>query len=225
MMTLSERTTTVPTPRYLHLLPPLYRDAIRRRDVSSSGRGMEPLQPGVEREGLTVHELRALMPRLSAAHAAELLPHLEAAMAEANITTPARRAAFLAQVAHESGELRFFEGVVSNLMDEEPEGLGNVHPEDPVRYKARGPLPITGRTNYRAASRALGIDLEREPARVAEAEVGFRVAAWYWYSRDLNRLADVGDFREITRRINGGYNGMARRAEYYRRAFEVLQER
>jgi putative chitinase len=183
---------------------------------------MDSPQPGMEGEGLTVRKLRALMPGLCAADAAEFLPHLEAAMAEANISTPVRQAAFLAQVAFESSELRFFEGLVFDPVYEEPESLGNIHPEDRVRYKARGPLPLTGRANYRAASRALGIDLEREPARVVEAEVGFRVAAWYWRSRNLNRLADVGDFREITRRLNGGYNGMARRGEYYQRALDVL---
>jgi putative chitinase len=53
-------------------------------------------------------------------------------------------------------------------------------------------------------------------------DVGFRVAGWYWTSRNLNPLADAGNFREITRKINGGYNGLAARERYYERAKQVL---
>jgi putative chitinase len=171
---------------------------------------------------LNEKQLRQIMPRLSDARARECLPSLDAAMVEADILTPQRQAAFLAQLAHESGELRYFEELASGEAYEGRRTLGNVQPGDGKRYKGRGPIQLTGRANYRAAGQALGIDLEANPERAADVDVGFRVAAWYWTGRGLNALADVGDFREITRRINGGFNGLEHREAYYRRALEVL---
>ncbi len=171
---------------------------------------------------LTREQLRGIMTRLSVARADECLPCLDAAMREADITTPQRQAAFLAQLAHESGELRFFEELASGEAYEGREGLGNTQKGDGPRYKGRGPIQLTGRANYRAAGRALGIDLEAEPTRAAAVDVGFRVAGWFWNTRGLNALADAGNFREITRRINGGYNGLEHREAYYRRALDLL---
>ena len=172
--------------------------------------------------GITVEQLRRIMPNLTTTLAGRYLPLLNAAMNEAGITTPKRRAAFLAQVAHESGQLRFFEEIASGAAYEGRRDLGNVRPGDGRRFKGRGPIQLTGRTNYRAAGRALGIDLENNPTRAATPEVGFRVAAWYWRTRGLNELADQGDFREITRRINGGFNGLADRQQFWARARSVL---
>ncbi|MCP3137254.1 LysM peptidoglycan-binding domain-containing protein [Pyxidicoccus xibeiensis] len=172
--------------------------------------------------GVTVAQLRRVMPNLSQAKAEQYLPHLNRAMAEANITTPQRKAAFLAQLAHESGELRYMEEIASGAAYEGRRDLGNTQPGDGVRYKGRGPIQLTGRANYRAAGQALGIDLEGNPARAKDPDVAFRIAGWYWSSRNLNTYADAGNFREVTRRINGGYNGMASREMYYRRAQDVF---
>ncbi|MEW6735838.1 MAG: glycoside hydrolase family 19 protein, partial [Acidobacteriota bacterium] len=101
--------------------------------------------------------------------------------------------------------------------------LGNIKPGDGRRYKGRGPIQLTGRSNYRAAGQALGIDLESNPERAADLDVGFRIAGWYWRTRGLNEFADQGNFDEITRRINGGLNGKASRDAYYKRALEVLK--
>ncbi|WP_164019072.1 LysM peptidoglycan-binding domain-containing protein [Pyxidicoccus trucidator] len=172
--------------------------------------------------GVTVAQLRGVMPNLSQAKAEQYLPHLNQAMAEANITTPQRKAMFLAQLAHESGQLRYMEEIASGAAYEGRRDLGNTQPGDGVRYKGRGPIQLTGRANYRAAGQALGIDLEGNPARAKDPDVAFRIAGWYWQSRNLNSYADAGNFREVTRRINGGYNGMADREAYYRRAQDVF---
>lgn len=172
--------------------------------------------------GISVEQLRRIMPNLSLPRARQYLPFLNSAMNEGGITTPKRRAAFLAQVAHESGQLRFFEEIASGAQYEGRLDLGNVRPGDGRRYKGRGPIQLTGRTNYRAAGRALGIDLEGNPRRAADPDVGFRVAAWYWRTRGLNALADQGDFRTITERINGGTRGLADRQRFWERAKAVL---
>jgi len=184
--------------------------------------GAAPKQPGPTTGGVSVQQLRSIMPNLSAARAKEVLPHLNKASAEAKINTPKRRAAFLAQLAHESAEFRYFEEIASGKAYEGRRDLGNIHPGDGVRYKGRGPIQLTGRSNYRAAGTGVGLDLEGNPKRAADVDVGFRTAAWFWNSRRLSPLADAGKFREITQRINGGINGLAARERYYARAKQVL---
>jgi predicted chitinase len=180
-----------------------------------------PTEPGAK-GGVSLAQLRKIMPNLSQAKAEQYLPHLNKAMAEAGINTPKRQAAFLAQLAHESGEFRYMEEIASGSAYEGRKDLGNTHPGDGVRFKGRGPIQLTGRNNYRAAGKALGIDLENNPKRAADPDVGFRTAAWFWNSRNLSSLADSGNFREITHRVNGGYNGEASREAYYKRALDVL---
>ncbi len=183
---------------------------------------VQPADPGPVKGGVSLQQLKRVMPNLSDAKARQVLPHLNKAMQEAQINTPKRQAAFLAQLAHESGELRYFEEIASGAAYEGRRDLGNTQPGDGVRFKGRGPIQLTGRSNYRAAGRALGIDLEHNPKRAADVDVGFRTAAWFWNSRGLNKYADAGNFREVTRRINGGYNGLSSREAYYRRALNVL---
>jgi predicted chitinase/LysM repeat protein len=188
----------------------------------STGPVTGPGNGGDVKGGVTLAQLRKVMPNLSQAKAEQYLPHLNRAMAEANINTPKRQAAFLAQLAHESGEFRYMEEIASGAAYEGRKDLGNTQPGDGVRFKGRGPIQLTGRSNYRAAGKALGIDLENNPKRAADPDVGFRTAAWFWNSRNLNTYADAGNFREVTRRINGGYNGLASREAYYQRALNVL---
>jgi predicted chitinase/LysM repeat protein len=188
---------------------------------STGGVGGTPGSSG-GKGGVTVAQLRQVMPNLSQAKAEQYLPHLNKAMAEANINTPQRKAMFLAQLAHESGELRYMEEIASGAAYEGRKDLGNTQPGDGKRYKGRGPIQLTGRANYRAAGKALGIDLEGNPTRAKDPDVAFRIAGWYWSSRNLNTYADAGNFREVTRRINGGYNGLADREKYYRRAQNVF---
>ncbi|WP_375769047.1 LysM peptidoglycan-binding domain-containing protein [Archangium gephyra] len=183
-----------------------------------TGPGNEPGTKG----GVSLAQLKKIMPNLSQAKAEQYLPHLNKAMAEAGINTPKRQAAFLAQLAHESGEFRYMEEIASGAAYEGRKDLGNTQPGDGVRFKGRGPIQLTGRANYRAAGKALGIDLENNPKRAADPDVGFRTAAWFWNTRNLNSYADSGNFKEITRRINGGYNGLADRQKYYARALDVL---
>ena len=177
---------------------------------------------------LLVSELQAVMPTLGDAKAAEYLPYLNAAMSEAEITTQLRRAAFIAQVAEESGELKWWEELAPGQAYEGRKDLGNTTAGDGPRYKGRGPIQLTGRNNYQKAGAALGLDLVGDPDQVAQPSVGFRTAAWFWRTNGLkgkgncNALADAGDFVGITRVINGGTNGLEVRQRYYATAKAVL---
>lgn len=171
---------------------------------------------------LNSKQLLAIMPRLPLRSADKYLPHIIQAMDEWLIDNTRRIAAFLAQLAHESCELRVWEEIATGRAYEGRLDLGNTIPGDGVRYKGRGPIQLTGRLNYRLAGQALQLDLEEHPERVLEPGVGFRVAGWYWYTHGLNRLADRGKFTSITRRINGGLNGMHSRLWYWGQAKQVL---
>src|SRR5262245_49757464 len=161
---------------------------------------------------LSAKQLQAIMPKLSADRAGMYLKPLNDAMKEFQINTAKRQAAFLAQIAQESGELRYLENLISSDAGRNGDN----------RYRGRGPLWLTGRTNYTQAGKALKLDLENQPELVAKPEVGFRTAGWFWQVNSLNGLADRGDLREITKRVTGNYERLEQRQQYYRKAKEVL---
>lgn len=150
------------------------------------------------------------------------LEHLNEAMGEYAINTRMRQAAFLGQIAHESGELRYTSELASGAAYEGREDLGNTQPGAGVLFKGRGLLQITGRTNYIECGKALGLDLESEPELLSRPDLACRSAAWWWRSHGLNAIADKGDFIRITRVINGGVNGLLDRQAYYEKALKAL---
>ncbi|MBB4820920.1 putative chitinase [Pseudomonas alcaligenes] len=89
-------------------------------------------------------------------------------------------------------------------------------------FRGRGLIQLTGRANYSAAGADLGVDLVAHPELLEQPEHAAMAAAWFWGSCGLNELADRGDFERITRRINGGLNGLEDRKRIWRRAREVL---
>jgi predicted chitinase len=182
---------------------------------------------------LSDEHLQAIMPDLSANRRTRFLPFLQAAMTEFAIDLPAREAAFVAQLAHESGQFRFMEeiwGPTDQQRRYEPPSdlaarLGNTQPGDGRRFKGRGPIQITGRANYQRFGGLLNVDLVLEPDRAALPELAFRIAGLFWMKKGLNELADLATpdaFREITRRINGGFNGLEDRQRFYAAARVVL---
>lgn len=172
---------------------------------------------------LTREQLLAVMP-FARKRVDLFLPHLVAAMDEFEINTPLRQAAFLAQVGHESGQLRYVLELASGAAYEGREDLGNVEEGDGVRFKGRGLIQITGRGNYLRCSMALFNDdrLIHFPELLEDPRHACRSAAWFWQSHGLNELADTSNFRRITRIINGGYNHYDQRLELYNNAREVL---
>jgi putative chitinase len=182
---------------------------------------------------LTDEQLQGIMPALPATRRVAFLPFVQAAIAEFAIDLPARAAAFLAQLAHESGQLRFMEeiwGPTEAQRRYEPPStlatrLGNTQTGDGKRFKGRGPIQITGRDNYRRYGDLLGVDLVASPTQASQPNLAFRIAGLFWMKNGLNELADevtAEAFRTITRRINGGLNGLADRERLYAVARTVL---
>ncbi|NYT67993.1 glycoside hydrolase family 19 protein [Pusillimonas noertemannii] len=174
---------------------------------------------------MTKDQFRAAT-RLSAAMADLWYEPVERAMFEFAIVSPYRAAMFLATIGHESGDFVHTREIWGpTLAQQRYEGradLGNTQPGDGSRYRGRGLIQITGRANYAEVSRGLGVDFLSQPSRLEETEHAARSAAWWWASNGLNELADTGDFRAVTRRVNGGYNGMADRQRRYELAIKVL---
>jgi predicted chitinase len=175
-------------------------------------------------------QLRQIMPNLAPAKLALYLPALNRAMQDYGVNTMLRTAAFIAQLAHESGEFRWMEeiwGPTDAQRRYEPASdlaarLGNTQPGDGKLFKGRGPIQITGRFNYHKYGGLLGIDLNANPALAATPDVAFATAGLYWKTNGLNELADAEQFVTITRRINGGTNGLADRQKFYETAKAVL---
>lgn len=150
------------------------------------------------------------------------------ACAHYGIESPLQIAAFVAQIGHESGRLRYVREIwgptAAQRAYEGRRDLGNTQSGDGSRYRGRGLIQITGRTNYERAALALGLPLLEQPELLEEPRHAAMSAAWYWHSRHLNELADAGDMRGLTRLINGGYNGLDERLAIYHQAMEVLRE-
>jgi putative chitinase len=107
--------------------------------------------------------------------------------------------------------------VYANRMGNGPEASG-----DGYRYRARGGIGITGADMYRRCGQALGLPLLERPEMLEQPEYAALSAAWFWWDRGLNELADVGLFDRITRVINGGDNGREDRLQLWAKAKAVL---
>ena len=170
---------------------------------------------------------------------------LNAAMDEFEINTSQRRAMFLAQCCHESGHFRavsenlnykadsltrvfpkYFRDVDPNDYAKQPEkianrvyggrmGNGDEESGDGYRFRGRGLIQLTGKSNYIACSEDLEVDLIENPDYLITPEGAARSAAWFWSANDLNKYADSDDIVGCTKRVNGGTIGLEERTELY----------
>lgn len=181
---------------------------------------------------ITAQQLLQILPN-AGKQAGVFVPGLNAAMGKYAIITRLRMAAFIAQIGHESGQLRYVRelggdtylakydtGRLAQRLGNTPEADG-----DGQKYRGRGLIQVTGRANYEACSEALFGDsrLLATPELLEQPVYAAMSAGWFWQRAALNSLADKGDFLAITKKINGGTNGLADREELYERALKVLQ--
>lgn len=140
--------------------------------------------------------------------------------------TAARLANFLGQAAHETGGFRLLRELWGPTKAQRGyEGrtdLGNTQAGDGYRYRGRGIFQLTGRANYREIGASIGQPLETNPELAERPDIAVLTACRYWQSRGLNALADQGLEDTITRRINGGTNGIAERRVYVARIKALL---
>lgn len=180
---------------------------------------------------ITREQLVKILP-LSGKRADAMLPGLNEAMDKYQINTRLRIAAFIAQVGHESGQFVYLKELGNDAYLEKydvgpiAKRLGNTPADDGdgQKYRGRGLIQITGYANYLACSNGMFADtrLIQTPELLEQPRYAALSAAWFWNSRKLNDFADASAFETITRRINGGVNGLAERKEFYNRALKVL---
>ena len=206
---------------------------------------------------LSESELLAVMPRVNAAR---WIGPLNESMGRFDISTYDRQAAFLAQVAHESGECRRLEEnlnysapglqrtwpkrfpttVIATTYARQPErianrvyanrlGNGDEASGDGWRFRGRGLLQTTGRSNHRDTGTAIGLPLEQQPELLEQPVPAALAAGYFWHSRGCNALADSrpgddddADFVRITKLINGGKHGLRDWRAYWARALSAL---
>jgi len=195
--------------------------------------------------------------RLTPAQAQPWVEPMNGAMARFGIATPQRQAAFLGQVGWESAGLtqlaenlnysaelllqifpKYFTAdeartfarkpvAIANRVYSSRYGNGNEASGDGWKYRGRGLIQVTFRGNYRACGTGLGVELESNPDALLIPHHAAFSAAWYFQSHGCNQLADAGDIVGITRKINGGSNGLEQRTALYRHILPILanQER
>lgn len=173
------------------------------------------------------------------------------ALEQFEINTPYRAAAFLAQIIHESAHLnavvenlnysakalvavfhtRFPDMETAQPYDRNPEKIanyiyggrmGNTAPGDGWKYRGRSLIQITGKNNYTACGAALKLDLIAHPELLETPDCAALAAGWFWSTHGLNAMADAGDTVGITKRINGGTNGIEERTRLYGAALSAL---
>jgi putative chitinase len=173
--------------------------------------------------------LRAVAPRQSgirAQHQAHIIEEVGASLAatlgQYAINTPLRLAHFIAQTCHESDGYCTTEEYASGAAYEGRRDLGNTEPGDGRLFKGRGLIQLTGRANYEAAGRRLQLPLVANPDVAAVPATSLLIACDYWKQRDINTPCDRDDIITVTRRVNGGLNGIESRREYLAKAKGAL---
>ena len=137
---------------------------------------------------LTNEDLKAMLPLSSEANRLKYIEWLNYYMSKYDIDTDKRIAAFIAQIGHESGQLKYSEEIASGAAYEGRKDLGNTQKGDGKRFKGRGLIQITGRFNYTLISKDLGEDFISNPELLSTPKYAVQSACWFWNKNKLNDL-------------------------------------
>lgn len=203
---------------------------------------------------ITIDQLGIIMPLARrSGRAAKYIDNINKYMQAFEINTPLRAAHFLAQIAHESGELayteenlnyrasallsvfpKYFNSSTAPLYAGKPQkianrvyanrlGNGSEASGDGWKYRGRGFIQLTGKSNYEKYKAFCGYDVVKNPDLLSGQPGCIRSACWFWHTHKLNASADHNDLKAITKAINGGTNGLSSRQTYLTRALKAFQ--
>lgn len=178
---------------------------------------------------LTYNQIKSVMPLATKANIDKYLPWFNMWMPYYGITTRDRICNFLAQVAHESGQLRYNKELASGSAYDTgrlASRLGNTleDDDDGERLKGRGLIQITGTNNYKSISEDWDMDVFANPDLLLTPSLSVRSACWFWWKNGLNKRADLGaTVEDITKIVNGGHNGLEDRIKFYNNAKNNLK--
>lgn len=151
------------------------------------------------------------------------LKDLNGCLKRFQINTPARMRHFLSQTAHESGGLQWLQEWADGLAYEGRTDLGNIYPGDGPKYKGAGAIQLTGRFNYQAFSDFIEDSKVMDGVDYVSTVYPFSSAGFWWHNNNMNALCDQdASVEQVTRRVNGGLNGLADRQAYYQKACQVI---
>ena len=189
--------------------------------VDPKGKTIRELKKQLKK-GITEDAMLAIMASGSKTKIKKYMPSFKKSMTKYKINTALRQAHFLAQVGHESHSFYYTEEIASGAAYENRKDLGNTQKGDGKRFKGRGFLQLTGRTNYSKYGKYVGVDfLKKGKEKLIATTIKYAVdsSCWYWtVFKKLNKYADKDNLKAVTRRVNGGYNGLADRRDYLNRA-------
>lgn len=200
---------------------------------------------------LDIQQFLALFP--SNKYAAEWVEALNAVLPKYDIDTPVRLAAFLGQCGHESRSFtvmvenlnysaeallrvfpKYFTMAQAHQYARNPQaignrvyanrmGNGNEDSGDGYRHRGHGLIQLTGKDNHKAFAASIGLSLDDAMAYMQTRAGAVESACYFWKTRNLNAVADTGDVVALTKKINGGTNGLADRKALYDKALKVLK--
>lgn len=210
-MSADEPATTTPVPS----------PAVQSTPVAPSTKGKtKPVQQGASRTKVVAPKLKPKQYVPVTNSPFELV--LRKAALGAKIAG-AELAAFMGQCAHESAKFTATKEFSSGQQYEGRADLGNTQPGDGVKYKGRGFIMITGRANYTAAGKALGIDLVNHPELAERPDVATKVSLWYWNKFVKPKISNFANTKQVTKKINGGVNGLQDRTKLTK-SFQVANK-
>lgn len=184
--------------------------------IEDMGRSME----------ITAPDLRAMSSTAAPRIVAGIVDN-QPAIAAGGIDTPLRLCHFMAQLAHESAHFSVTREFASGAAYEGRKDLGNTQPGDGKRYRGRGLIQTTGRKNYRDTTDEIRKmmpnvpDFEQDPAALEEFPWALLSAISYWRRKNINPVADRDDIEAVTRKVNGGTNGLPERKKYLAKAKSI----
>lgn len=201
---------------------------------------------------ITERELQACLPKATAPSVNSFHSAINETLTEFQINTAERIAMFVAQIGHESGYLKFvkenlnysaegilktfpkyFDAAEASQYARKPEAIANrVYanrmgngPEssgDGFKFRGRGLIQVTGRSNYTLCSNFIGVNVVKDPIYLEVPIGASRSAGWFWKTKGLNDVADDGDIVRCTKIINGGLNGLEDRRTLWENALQVM---
>lgn len=171
---------------------------------------------------MTFEDFRALHPRTSKRKLLDFWRvYFEIAIPELDLWTKERQADFLAQVTHECDRFHTMEEYASGKAYEGRADLGNNMPGDGRKFKGRAYIQLSGRSNYVKFTRWYrklepdAPDFALQPELIGQIpELAMWATVYFWKTRNLNSYSDKGQFKQQTKKINGGYNGLTKRIEW-----------
>lgn len=111
---------------------------------------------------------------------------------------------------------------IANVVYANRMGNGDEDSGEGFKFRGRGLIQLTGKTNYSAFAEFMDMDLDAVVDYLETEEGAAMSAGWFWDSRDLNKWADAGDIVKCTRLINGGTIGLADRKKHYEEALHIF---